>query len=105
MTPIARGEEPEAAGMRAVVLPGVTRAAIIELAEDRGLQVDRKMLSYDDLSRADEVFLTNSGWGVLPVVAVEAKPIATGEVGPLTRALRQQWSELVDRETLADTVS
>lgn len=105
MTPIARGEEPEAAAMRAAVLPGVTRAAIIELAEDRGLQVDRKMLSYDDLSRADEVFLTNSGWGVLPVVAVEARPIATGEVGPLTRALRQQWSELVDRETLADTVS
>ncbi len=99
MTPIARGEEPEAAAMRAPVLPGVQRAAIIELAESHGVEVERKMLTYDDLSRADEVFLTNSGWGVLPVVAVEQKPIARGEVGPLTRALREQWQALVDRET------
>jgi len=99
MTPIARGEEPEAAAMRAPVLPGVQRAAIIELAEARGLEVERKMLSYDDLSRADEVFLTNSGWGILPVVAVEQQPIARGEVGPLTRSLRERWLELVDRET------
>lgn len=104
MTPIARGEEPEGAALRAAVLPGVTRAAIIEIAESRGLDVERKMLSYDDVSRADEVFLTNSGWGVLPVVSVEAKPIAGGEVGPVTRALRESWIELVDRETLAATV-
>jgi len=104
MTPIARGEEPEGAALRAAVLPGVTRAAVIEIAESRGLDVERKMLSYDDLSRADEVFLTNSGWGVLPVVSVEAKPIAGGEVGPVTRALRESWIELVDRETLAATV-
>lgn len=104
MTPIARGEEPEGAAMRAAVLPGVTRAAVIEIAEERGLDVERKMLSYDDVSRADEVFLTNSGWGVLPVVTVEATPIAGGGVGPATQAIREQWLALVDRETLAATV-
>ena len=39
------------------------------------------MLTYDDLSGADEVFLTNSSWGVLPVVQVEAGPDCAGGGG------------------------
>lgn len=102
LTPIARGEEPpEQGALPSPVLPGVTRAAIMGLAEDLDVPVHRKMLDINDLFTADEVMLTNSSWGVLPVIGVEREKIGEGEVGPLTRQLRESWLRLVDQETLA----
>jgi len=98
LTPIARGEEkPDA--LPAPVLPGITRAAVIELAQAQGITVEKRMLSVEDLLDADEVFLTNSNWKVLPVVAVEQKDIADGKVGEVTQALRQGLLELIENET------
>ncbi|MFK7959271.1 MAG: aminotransferase class IV [Phycisphaerales bacterium] len=98
ITPIARGEE-AAGSLRAPVLPGVTRAAIIELAEAAGLNVEKRMMDIDDVMRAEELFLTNSGWGVLPVVAVEATSIGGGKVGEVAAAMRAAWLDLVETET------
>ncbi len=98
LTPIARGEEVDG-GLRAPVLPGITRDVILEGALELGLTVERRMLDIDDLLKADEVFLTNSSWGVLPVVKVEKELIDNGSVGKHTLALREHWIETVDRET------
>ncbi|MEO0474649.1 MAG: aminotransferase class IV [Planctomycetota bacterium] len=99
-TPIARGEEkPEA--LPAPVLPGITREAVVELAESQGITVHKQMLSVEDLLEADEVFLTNSNWKVLPVVAVEQKTIADGKVGSITQSLREAVLALVESETKA----
>jgi branched-subunit amino acid aminotransferase/4-amino-4-deoxychorismate lyase len=97
-TPIARGEE-ETGAIPSTVLPGITRATMIELAEADGIEVHRRMLDIDDLLQADEVMLTNASWGVLPVVGVERETIADGCVGPITADLRESWVELVDTET------
>ncbi len=90
-TPIARGEEAAShAGGTALpspVLPGVVRGAVLEAAMARGLTVEKRMLSIDDVLDADEVLLTNSSWGVLPVVRVEAKQIGDGKPGPVGRAM------------------
>lgn len=101
LTPFARGEEvPEA--LRAPVLPGVTRAAVIELAHRDLIEVVRKMLTVQDLLEADEVMLTNSGWGVLPVTKVERREIGDGRVGPVTEALRTGLNGLFVSETAGD---
>jgi branched-subunit amino acid aminotransferase/4-amino-4-deoxychorismate lyase len=100
LTPIARGEEPSGSGaIPSPVLPGITRSAILELAEGSEIHTQRRMLDINDLLRADEVFLTNSSWGVLPVVGVEREQIGDGQVGETTRRLRQAWLDLVDQET------
>ncbi len=98
LTPIARGEEVDGA-LPAPVLPGVTRAAVLELAADLGLDVHRRMLSVDDLLGADEAFLTNSSWLVLPVTRVEKAAIGDGTVGDVTRELRGRLLDLIERET------
>lgn len=98
LTPYARGEEVPTA-LPAPVLPGITRAAVIELAMDMGIGVTRRMLSIADLLDADEAFLTNSGWLLLPVTRVEKKPVGDARVGPVTRRLRTALLDLVDRET------
>ena len=89
ITPIARGEESgEAHALPSPVLPGITRARVLEQAKKMGVPVEVRMMSIDDLLDADEVFLTNSSWKVLPVVKVEAEVIGSGEPGVVTLGLR-----------------
>jgi len=97
-TPPARGETAEDADP-SPILPGITRATIIELAGERGIPVHARSFGADALFEADEVFLTNSSWGVLPVVTIEREQISDGSVGPVTRSLRDAWLEVVDLET------
>ena len=82
ITPIARGEEEEIAGgggvMRSPVLPGITRMRIMDAAAQVGLKVTRRMMSIADVLDADEVFLTNSSWGLLSVRQIEQKSICEG---------------------------
>ncbi len=89
-TPIARGEEVRG-GAPSPVLPGVTRAHVIEWAEGQSGGVERRMLSVDDVLDADEVFVTNSSWGVLPIVRVEREAVGDGTVGDVTRMMRERW--------------
>jgi len=90
LTPIAHGEESEGS-LPSVVLPGITRKAVIELAQGIGIGTSKQMLDINQLLEADEVFLTNSSWGILPVTAVEAENIADGNPGQITKQLRTTW--------------
>ncbi|NUQ67925.1 MAG: aminotransferase class IV [Phycisphaerales bacterium] len=101
ITPIARGEETldqkETKGntfLPSPVLPGIARRWVMDVAAARNLEVQRKMIAIGDVLDADELFLTNSSWGVLPVVRVEAKPLGSGEVGPVSRSLVEAWAAL-----------
>jgi len=98
LTPIARGEEADGA-LPAPVLPGITREAVVELAHDAGVSVKKQMVSVDDLLGAEEAFLTNAGWGLLPVTKVEKANIADGRVGPVATQLRAALNDLIERET------
>lgn len=100
LTPPARGEE-TGGSLPSPVLPGITRAAVIELAEEQSLAIERRMLAIADVLAADEIFLANSSWGVLPVRQVEGHVVGDGNPGPVTRALRDAWTQLVEDETRA----
>jgi branched-subunit amino acid aminotransferase/4-amino-4-deoxychorismate lyase len=97
LTPLARGEE-EVGAVPSPVLPGVTRATILDFAAQMGLRVVKRLLSINDVLDADEVFLTNSSWGVLPVAAVEGKAIGPGTPGLFTRQLRERWLTFIAEE-------
>ena len=98
LTPIARGEEPRG-GLRSPVLPGVARRTLLGLAAECGLRPERASLSIDEVLGADEMFLTNVSWGVLPVVRLERGTIGSGEVGPATGRLRAAWQRAVETLT------
>ena len=95
LTPIARGEEAQG-GLPSPVLPGITRGAVIDAARELGINVTARLLTIDDVLGADELFLTNSSWSVLPVTAVEASAIGGGTPGEITRAMR---TRLLDEPT------
>ncbi len=104
-TPIAQGEEAEeGAELPSPVLPGVTRAWAIEAAQGLGASTAKRMLSVDDLLEADEAFLTNSMWGVLPVTRVEAEAVGDGVVGELTARLVERWRSDTGDEPATEAV-
>ncbi|MEM1211807.1 MAG: aminotransferase class IV [Planctomycetota bacterium] len=100
VTPLARGET-EADALPSPVRPGVTRAAVLELAEEAGLGVTKKLVTVEEVLEADEVMLTNAGWGVLPVSRVEQREIGSGGAGPVTTGLRDALLGMIERETAA----
>jgi branched-chain amino acid aminotransferase len=81
-------------------LPGITRAAVLELAPSLGLEPREERLTVADLSRADEMFFTNSLMECLPVARIGEH--AFGEApGPRTRAIHGALTLLIDREVEA----
>ncbi len=79
-------------------LPGITRAAVVELARQASIGCAEEALPAALLGTADEVFLTNTSWEVLPVIAINARPVGAGAPGPVTRRLRDGYRELVRLE-------
>jgi branched-chain amino acid aminotransferase len=72
------------------VLEGITRDSIMELASrELGLPIVERPIGRSELYVADELFLTGTAVGVAPVVRVDHRPIRDGQIGALTRRLRQ----------------
>jgi branched-chain amino acid aminotransferase len=79
-------------------LPGITRAAVIELAAGIGLKVDDRPLDPGKLKFATEAFLTSSLRGIAPLVRLDGRAIGTGKPGHVTRQVMTGYAELVARE-------
>jgi branched-chain amino acid aminotransferase len=79
-------------------LPGITRAAVIELAAGMGLAVDDRPVEPATLEFATEAFLTSSLRGIAPLVRLNGRAINTGTPGPVTRQVMTAYAELVLRE-------
>lgn len=80
------------------VLAGVTRQVVLELAAKAGTPASEKTVSPEEILNADEVFLTNTGWELLPVTRIDGNTVGSGQPGPLTRALRQEFRKSVEAE-------
>ena len=77
------------------ILEGITRAAVIELAIQAGLEVIERTMDRHDVYTADECFLTGTAAELIPVVECDGRPIGAGKPGPVTRDLRRRFLELV----------
>lgn len=81
------------------ILPGITRAAVLEIASSRSLAVEEGEWGPEELAAAAEAFATSSLRGVMPVTALDGRPIGGGGPGPRTLDLAAAYEELVRRET------
>jgi branched-chain amino acid aminotransferase len=79
-------------------LPGITRAAVLELASTIGVPAAERIVGVDDLVGAEEAFLTSSLRGLAPLVGLDARPIGRGIPGALTRKFADAYTALVARE-------
>ena len=73
------------------MLEGISRRTVIEIARSLGMQMELRSVPAAELRAADEVFMSTSGGGVLPVTKVDAQAIGNGEPGPVTRRLVESY--------------
>jgi branched-chain amino acid aminotransferase len=69
------------------VLQGITRQTVLELAARAGVTARAARFDAATLREAEEIFLTSTAGGVMPVVALDGLPVGDGTPGPLTRRL------------------
>ena len=81
--------------LNAGILEGITRDAVIELIQKRGIRLREIDLSRYDVYAADECFLTGSAAEVIPVTQVDNRLIGDGKPGPVTRQLITDFRKLV----------
>ncbi|MHC4445795.1 MAG: branched-chain-amino-acid transaminase [Planctomycetota bacterium] len=80
------------------ILEGITRDAVIELIEKRGLPFREMELIRQDLYVADECFLTGTAAEVIPVTNIDGRPVGIGKPGPITKQLTEDFLELIKTE-------
>ena len=71
------------------ILPGVSRAYLMELAKEHNIPLAERPIPMDTLATAEELFLTGTTIEILPVNQVDGKPIGNGDPGPITRTLQK----------------
>lgn len=78
------------------ILEGITRETVLELAGELGLTPSRRSLTLYDLYTADEVFLTSTAGGIMPVREVDGRVIGTGEPGPIYQQIAEAYHEVLE---------
>jgi branched-chain amino acid aminotransferase len=76
-------------------LEGITRASIIELAEEIGIPVIEKRITRDEVYCADEAFFTGTAAEVTPIRELDNRIIGNGKRGPITARLQTMFFDCV----------
>lgn len=79
------------------VLPGITRRAVLALAEETGLAFEERLINARELSEAAEAFYTSASAFVMPVVEIDGKALGDGRPGPVARRLRELYFAFAER--------
>jgi len=77
------------------ILAGITRASVIDLARARGIETSEQDIGLYRAYTADEVFLTSTAGGLIPVTAVDGRSIGSGRPGPVFAGLSRAYSEIL----------
>jgi branched-chain amino acid aminotransferase len=78
------------------VLQGITRRTALELAKAEGFTPQERQIPISELMEADEVFLSSSGGGVLPVRRINDRVFSNGAAGPVSLRLREKYFQLME---------
>lgn len=81
------------------ILPGITREAVLELAQSLGIETVQREVPSGEITIADELFRTSSILEIMPLTHVDGKPIGNGKSGPITGKIMSAYNELVNKET------
>ena len=77
------------------ILQGISRMVVFELADQLGIPIAEEALQPYDAYTADETFLANSLYQLLPVGTVDNRRIGDEVPGPISMQLLAAWSEMV----------
>ena len=76
-------------------LESITQDTILKIARDKGIEVERRRITRDELYICDEAFFTGTAAEVTPIREVDARIIGEGKRGPITQELQQAYFDIV----------
>lgn len=79
-----------------LILPGITRVVVLDIARSLGIPVREDALTADELLRLDECFLAGTTADVMPIVRIDDTPVANGAPGPITTTLYREFRAYMD---------
>jgi branched-chain amino acid aminotransferase len=77
------------------VLPGITRAVVLEICQSLGLQVNKRVIKPEALRNSAGIFVTQSALGITPVSVFDGEPVAPS---PLVDQIAQAYNEMLAKE-------
>ncbi len=83
--------------LTANILPGLTRAVVIDICRELNWPVMERFYNITELYGADEVFLTGTTTEVLPIIKIDDHTIGAGKVGPISKRLLAALQERGNR--------
>jgi D-alanine transaminase len=63
------------------ILPGITRDLVLELLQREGIPCRETSITREELSNADEIWITSSTWEIVPVIKLDDRPVGNGKHG------------------------
>lgn len=76
------------------ILPGVTRATLIDVISELGLTLKERAFTIEEAKAANEAFVTSASATVMPVIAIDGTNIGGGKPGPITAKLRSTFHQI-----------
>ena len=81
-------------GRASDILEGISRATVLELARDLGIEAIERTIDLTELYIADEAFACGTSAFLTPILEIDKRKIGNGEVGPLTLKLRALYADV-----------
>ncbi len=92
---IVRDDELVTPSLGSSILKGLTRDTILFLADQLRIRAVEREIARSELYTADEMFLTGTAAGIVPVLTVDKRRVGNGKVGPVTERLAKAYFDLV----------
>lgn len=77
------------------ILEGITRRAIMQLADDLGLSYEVRQIDRTELYICDEMFLAGTGAQIAAITSIDRRPVGTGKMGTITKQLQEAYDSAV----------
>ena len=86
------------------ILPGITKAVIIKLCHQLGIQVVEEPIKTNEMHEFEEWFITGTGGEIIPVVQMDDRMIGHGNPGPVTRILQREFFRITYEELAGERI-
>ena len=73
------------------ILHGITRLAVLEIAQDKGIETVASPMTPYDFYTADEAFFASTAGGTMPIIQLDGRQVGDGQVGPMSRLIKDAY--------------
>jgi len=87
------------------ILMGITRKTVFDICAANGMKCMASNVSTEELKGANEVFITSTAGGIIPVTRIDCLPVGEGVVGPITKQLTEYYWQMHDDDQFRTVIN